>query len=205
MYHARAAGQFPTRRPKERVKEVPFTVLRDDGLSDTVMQPTAGAAAFLILPMFSLPGYLEGRPYSNGVSICGTELLSFGAGPMAVAQGLGAKGVRAKYEVQATEFARLLAKIAYSFMVANNGLLPREESPLLPIILQAKDDAGAWVGSRSYQLDIEAEHPLHALAIAQGLHRGEPITLVRIKLFTNLGATGYEIVVRAPGWKKYIA
>lgn len=88
----------------------------------------------------------------------------------------------------------------------NNGNIPREETPLLRLIRGEADDGGSWVGSHEYKLEVEANDPQHALGVAR-CSNAENVQgfLVRVKLFAESGATGYEIATRIPGWKQYAA
>ncbi len=44
-------------------------------------------------------------------------------------------------------FCCLLAKIAYSYAVATQGLFPREETPLIELMKRNGENAGHWIGS----------------------------------------------------------
>ena len=135
----------------------------------------------------------------------GTESIYFGAQPLEVVKDHGAQGIEFGGEWQVSEFAQLLAKIAYSFLVACTGLFPRDETPLLRLIRSEADDGGSWVGSYDYTLDIEKQKPQHALAFAPcGNSDGKQGYLVRVKLFASSGATGYEVAARIPGWQSYV-
>jgi hypothetical protein len=80
------------------------------------------------------------------------------------------------------------------------GPYPRNEVPVLPLILGSADDGGTWVGSAEYRLSIEDKGPSHALgglsvpATVDGTL--EEVWVTRVKLFADAGATGYEVVVR---------
>ncbi len=204
MRAARAVAGYPTRRPRERPAQVEFRVLSGDSV-ESVLRDRDNAPAFFLLPMFEPPRYTSGQPYGRGVNICGIETIQFGADPRVVADELGSDGFQIQQVVQATELARLVAKAGYAFYVASNGVFPRSESPVLPMILEGKDDGANWVGSVPYTLNVETQHPTHAMAAGQELQNdGSVFGLARVKLFSECGATGYEVVVRAPGWEDYV-
>jgi hypothetical protein len=94
----------------------------------------------------------------------------------------------------------MIAKIGYSFAIANQGLFPMSECPVLPFILGSADDGGTWVGSAEYRLSIEDQHPNYALGLVSISMTGdgvqENVLVARVKLFASAGAKGYEVVVR---------
>lgn len=204
MREARAVAGYPTRRPRERPTEIEFRALSGDSVVPAV-RSREDAPAFFLLPMFEPPRYMSGQSYGTGVNICGVETIHFGADPREVVDELGADGFQVHQTVPATELAQLIAKAGYAFYIASNGLFPREESPILPMILEGRDDGANWVGSREYSLQVESQRPTHALAAGEERRAdGSVFGLARVKLFSECGATGYEVVVRAPGWQGYV-
>ena len=100
--------------------------------------------------------------------------------------------------VSSRSFARLLAKIAYSYAVATYGLIPFENVFVLPLILGDADDASHWLGSAEFRLESErrgAPIGLASLWIPHPWDSKKQLLAVRIKLFAQSGATGYEVVV----------
>jgi hypothetical protein len=128
------------------------------------------------------------------------ETIGFGKAPQEIADSLGAKELRDTANLDVTSFVRMIAKIGYGLAVGTEGVFPRDESPVLPLILGITDDGSTWVGSASYRLGVEDKRPLHAFGLirvnilADG--KAETVLVVRVKLFASSGATGYEVVVR---------
>lgn len=206
MYDARVVGNFPSRRKKDRPSTLRTKLISRE---DKVVEHNVlveEAPAFLILPIFARATILSNQLPARGVTITGQETLHFGKNVEELIRGHDAKGIEFGSQIQATEFARLLAKIGYGYLVATMGLFPRDETPLLRLIRGEADDGGSWVGSHEYKLDVEAKNPQHALGVVpcsnadnvQGF-------LVRVKLFASAGATGYEVATRIPGWQQYVA
>jgi len=206
MYEARVVGNFPSRRKKDRPSTVRTKLISHEGKVVEHVLPVGKAPAFLILPMFPPATILNNQPPAKGMNIIGLEALHFGEDAEELLRRRDAKGIRFGARIQATEFARLLAKIAYGYLVATMGIFPREETPLLRLIRGEADDAGSWVGSHEYKLEVEAKNPQHALGVVT-LSNAENVQgfSVRVKLFAKSGATGYEIATRIPGWKQYAA
>jgi hypothetical protein len=197
MLNARVAGRYPTRRPKKRPKSLPLQVERNGEFKQVELAPQEHPA-LLLLPLLEPPGIFTGRTLATGVTVCGHETLYFGKNPADVARALDVKTIRTTENWDISSFARLLAKIGYSYSVAAFGSLPREQVFVLPLILGTADDASFWLGSSDFRLVVEAKNPTHALAYAwipDPNDAGSELLVVRVKLFVSSGATGYEIVV----------
>lgn len=201
MYEARVAGNFPTRRVKDRPASLPLEIERS-GVYRKMDIPSKMHPAFLHLPVLAPAGILVGRPPSTGVSVIGRETLTFGGDPHQIAALMGADALRHSSDWDISAFARLLAKMAYGLAVAQVGPIPREDVPILPLILGNADDASYWLGSAEFTLAIEAQKPTHAAGLIWVEDQGDPPTrllLARLKLFAPSGATGFEVVVYKPG------
>ena len=160
--------------------------------------------AFLTLPTFAPAAVLNGKPPSRGVNLVGTEPLHFGKNIEEIVKEHDASGLQFGGTVEASELAQLLAKIAYSYLVATMGLFPKDETPLLRLIMGKADDASTWIGSSDYQLQIEKKRPRHVMGIVPIQNQeGQQGFVVRVKLFADSGCTGYEIAARVPGWQHY--
>jgi hypothetical protein len=204
MFDARVVGNFPSRRKKVRPSTVRTKLISEDDRLTVHDIPVKDAAAFLILPLFARATILNKQPPAVGVTIIGQEVLHFGKNVEHLVRGRDAKGIEFDSQIQATEFARLLAKIAYGYLVATMGLFPRDETPLLRLIRGEADDGACWVGSREYKLEVEAKNPQHALGVLPCSNENNvQAFLVLVKLFASSGATGYEVATRIPGWQQY--
>jgi len=199
MRDARTTGRFPTRRPKERPSTIPVEIKRGSHLERADV-PVADATGFMQLVSFVPAAFLAGMPPVRGVTLIGVEIIVFGQHPKKLAETLGTDTLQTTSSVDATALARMIAKIGYGFAVANEGLFPRSECPVLPFILGSADDGGTWVGSAEYRLPIEDQRPNHALALVAVPMTvddvRENILVARVKLFASAGAKGYEVVVR---------
>lgn len=206
MFDARLAGDFPSRRKRKRPQTLKTNIIsKNKKVIEKEVRITEGPG-FLMLPTFAPATVLYRQPPTNGINISGQELLSFGKNIFDFVLENNAKGIKCESNIEVTEFAQLLAKIAYGYLVAELGQFPRGETPLLRLIRGESDDGGCWVGSYNYTLSVETKGPQHALAIFPFQNdKNETGFVVRIKLFANTGCTGYEIATRVPGWQEYIA
>jgi hypothetical protein len=199
MHDSRAVGGFPTRRPKERPKVIHYQVEREDNFI-TAELPLSMASGFLHLPKLQRASFLCGGGPVKGVSVVGLETITFGKSPEEVASTLGTKTIRTTVNMDATSFARMLAKIGYAFAVAKIGPFPLTEVPVLPLILGTADDGSTWVGSMNRPGSQDERRPQHLLGLAAGMaivdDVPEQILVVEVTLFASSGASGYEVVVR---------
>lgn len=198
MYEARVAGSFPTRRPKERPTHLPLLHGAGTAEKNTTDVPASEHPGFMHLPLLRRAGVLDAREYSAGLTIEGFETLLFGEHPQKTLSRLGSTEIEVTARYRGSEFARLLAKIAYSSAVAALGPLDRARVPVLPLILGNADDASYWLGSADFTLNVDHEKPLHSLAFARVTDprdSSRQLLVARVKLFAGSGATGYEVVV----------
>jgi hypothetical protein len=206
MYDARVIGNFPSRRKKLWPKTWRMRLLTRG--HDVVEHdlPLQEASALLMLPTLTRASILNNQPPTHGVNIVGIETIRFGKNIETLLRDRDVSGMEVTAQIQATEFAQLLAKIAYSYHVATQGLFPRDQTPLLRLIRSESDDGGSWVGSNNYSLQIEAQGHTHALGsyFFRTTEQDQNV-VIQVKLFSNTGATGYEVATRIPGWMQYIA
>jgi hypothetical protein len=199
MHNARIAGNFPTRHRKNRPTCVPIRVKQKDDF-ESVELPLDKAIGVIFLPQLEPAGFLADKPSLPGIKICGTQVIGFGKSLDEIAKELGVKTLQFTSGVETFEFVRMIAKIGYSYAVANLGPYPLNEVPVLPFIREESDDGSIWVGSADYELDIEEKKPQHSLALVPLIRTSgaikEDVLVTRVKLFASSGAKGYEVVVR---------
>jgi hypothetical protein len=206
MHDARLVAGFPTRHKRTQPDTVEVTLLGADGSTEVRDVDPAQALTFMTMPVFAPPAILAGKPPCEGVALVGADTLGFGVSPERFAAQSGAAGVQHVSNLNAITFCRFLAKIAYAYLVADQGLFPRAETPLIPLILGDGFGSGSWIGSSKYTLEVESQRPTHALGIVQTQAQdGSAAFIVRVKLFADVGATGFEILARMSGWQGFAA
>lgn len=198
MGTARITANFPTRRGKERPTSRTVTLLRGENLQ-AITGPSAEVPALLQLPTLATAGILTGSTATRGVNVVGMETIAFGPRPDEFVLKHSATGLRQSDDLDVTAFARMLAKIGYSFLVGALGPMPLAEVTVLPLILGSADDGSHWVGSAVFSTEAEAQGAQHVLR-PQYYESSQPsaprLLGAQIKLFADVGATGYEVVVR---------
>ena len=196
-----ALARSGRRRPRERPSTRQIEVLRGAEFYREELSIT-GNSALLPLPIFPPPQVLQGARDGTGIKVLGVETILYGPTLPSTMKALGVEGLRISFDhVDVIAYARLLAKIAFGFAIAQFGLFEREESPVIPSILDTFDDIDMWIGSAAFQLEIETRNPTHALGFRVAQHptvAGRHILIAQVKLFANCGASGYEIIVWAP-------
>lgn len=206
MHEGRIVGNSPSRRKKKRPKTVVRSIIEPGEHISVKAVPIDEAFSLITIPVLEPAGILSGRAPERGLKIKALEQVNFGKPPLDFLRDNGAIGLKGEDRVDVNAFVRMIAKIAYGLAVAEHGLFPRNETPLLPMILEGCSDASNWIGSGVYRLKVEDKKPMHALA-TYGVQNGRGTTglAAKVKLFASSGCTGYEVVVRVPEWQAYAA
>ncbi len=178
-------------RMGDRPTTLPLLIDRGDGDFVEVQVPIEDYPAVVQFPEYLPPAYLDTRPYTSGIDLCGERTIQVaGPRPEDVGRRLGAKGMRWTTEFKRTTFPRLIAKVAYTFLVADVGLDSIETSYVVPAILEEADDIGRWVGcdEMHYITDLRYLH-----GVMQKIVNDE--VFMRVRLFACYGAPEYVVVV----------
>lgn len=178
-------------RMGRRPTTLPLLIDRGDGKFVQVDLLVEDYPAVVQFPEFIPPAYLAGREYSGGIQPNGVRTIQV-AGPPAheVGRRLGAKSVRWITTFKGHSFPRLIAKIAYTFVVADVGLDGIEAAYVLPSIVGQSEDIGRWVGCDGTEALTD---PTYLHGVAMRVKDGEVI--VRVRLFASYGAPEYIVVV----------
>jgi hypothetical protein len=146
----------------------------------------------LHFPLFPVPGYLEPAGYTRGINLLGTRTISFGPKPEEVIKKYGATGLRVSQNSKPVEFARVIAKVAYSLAVAEGALELIEGEPFVcPAILGGTEDIGKWVGTVGGVYGKEAA--AHTFILRSDLERR--ILIGEVRLFADSQAPAYCVVL----------
>lgn len=187
----RVRNNLPTRRKKERPSSLPLTRLLATGAEETISLPVADHPGACALFPFPYPGALQGREESDAATefesrpwVGGTQV-----GPNAVEVGKKLGGIGLILTHDNYSYARMLAKIGYSFAIAHLG--PNFMDPTcLDLIMGRVTNWAHWVGG-----DLDCPPPCGPrMHILQAGIQGE-FCVVAIRLFANIGAPQYYAVV----------
>ena len=195
--HIRKPLKLPSRKGKKRRGELPvlFTSKESKTLRRQYIN-TADSPTGLGLPVFPVPGILQNIPEINCRNI---QISHWRFGPKEAAikraaQSLGASAIAAHFDLPA--LARLLAKIAYGYAVAELGI-DGFTSSITDVIL-GKNNLWAY---RVGGADKSQFHPTGATVNhLLGLHiitteQHEHLLSVSVQLFSNFEAPCYQAVI----------
>lgn len=136
LYYPRVIGKLPTRNKKDRPKQIKLECIDKNEAITQKDFNLDEAVSILLLPVLGQPGCMLGRNYPvDQIDIHGIDWKLLGKDTVEFLKDNDLKGLRIPAKLGGNDFLRLLAKIAYGYYVSVNGLFPKEQSPLLPIIL----------------------------------------------------------------------
>lgn len=136
LYYPRIIGNLPSRRKKDRPTKIRFECITKDEKTFQKDFSISEAISVILMPIFEQAGCLQGKNFlANEIKVKGVDYKFLGMNAEAFIQRNNLKSFKIKEKLDVHAFVRVLAKIAYGYYVAMNGVFPKEESPLLPIIL----------------------------------------------------------------------
>jgi hypothetical protein len=197
LQHLRAKLRLRTRRPQETIRTYPLTIITDAG-AEEIQVPIEEVPIVLPAPIFLPPAFLDSRDYTSGIQVVGARGIKWGPDPEEVGKLHKAKQVSISVQTRPAEFARMLAKIAYSYSVAELGRAAFNAVFVVPAILGGRGDVGRWVGSGpdSLRIPTGALHYLQLdIVLNSGLAANEVLAIVHIKLFAESPTPVYSVVV----------
>ena len=117
-----------------------------DAAEEVIEFDVGSGPNFMHFPRLEPPGYLGLTSYERGINVIGLDTISFGPNPKEVIKALGGTAVSGSGTMHPGTFARMIAKIAYAYVAAEDLLGHLHGRPLLlTAILGQSDDIGRWV------------------------------------------------------------
>ncbi len=166
------------------------------GKEETVELPLSEYPLLLHFPIFSPPAHLSPEGYEHGIRLEGTASILFGPRPEEVAMRLGAGKMSLISTDRPVEFARMIAKIAYAYAVAEQQIDPRRWQPEVVLsIIGKRDEIGRWVGTLQ---DPIRKHPglLHRIALREDRERN--LLIGEVQLFADSETPSYGVIFNRP-------
>lgn len=204
MYRTRIVTEMSTRRKKKRPKKIRTKLSMAWGSEVEKEILTGENLAVLHLPLFPPPGLMTGRFVLSGGLIQGVDSICVGKAPHSFLMSQGATGFRIDERIDLAAFMRLIAKIAFCYLRAERGPYPREESPVLDLILGKRSDFGNWIGCGTFSPTLLSNNSMHVISIESIENDfGENGVVVRVKLFScaDPRIKSYDVITRLPNWK----
>jgi hypothetical protein len=147
----------------------------------------------LHFPIFSPPAFLSPSGYTKGINISGIATISFGPNPKTVLSKIGATAILATGDYKPVAFARMIAKIAYAFAVAEGAINLIDGEPfVLPAILGQRDEIGMWVGTLTEPYK-SFKGLLHHIMPHEDRERG--LLIVEVQLFADSQTPRYGVIL----------
>ena len=160
---------------------------------ESIDLPIDECPILLHFPIFEPPAYLNQNSYEKGILVSGVVTISFGHRPEEVAKVLGAKSISISEKQEPVAFARMVAKIAYSWAAAEGKLdLLRGISPVVPAILGKTDDIGRWVGTITDPIQ-KHDDLLHRILIHEDYDRH--LLIGEVHLFSDSETPKYGVIL----------
>lgn len=201
---------FPTRRPKDRPTHLPVDVIGDDGAVGIKTVPAMLHPGSFFMFRFGPPGILLQLPPSETFQAEGWAYVPGHRNPAYFTRH-GSRGHKIGM-FHPGIFSQMLAKIAHSFAVADQGL--GSFRPMLPDLILGRSKTPSYLvgGDLDVAPPLPVLHRLHLecrwpYAHEQLLTQGGPTVLVvggapprqylvvHIRLFANWGGPQYHVVV----------
>lgn len=193
MRKVRALKGLKSRR-KLNVPMFGSFIIVEDGNEKKVEFPIREGPHFLSFPIFPPPVNLKSIDgYHAGIIINGLVTYLFNQEKFGkICKENGIKDFAIEQMIFPNEFARMIAKIAYSFAYAEGRINFRNQK-FLDSLLGKTDDIGRWVGVFPHEYTT---HPgiLHWLTIKDNFELG--ILLVEVQLFSESGTPTYTVVLK---------
>ena len=193
FFPVRVRLNLPTRHKKKWPDILSLNITRG-GKTETIEMPANQRPTILNFPGFKLPAYLDGRKYEKGIEVTGMYYgLLINESFQQFIKEFNIDGLSETITFNSFKggfsLARLLAKIAHGFAVAQYGEEIIDSSYVLPALLGKSDDIGKWVGSTDRLPPVTKG--LHEISLA---HKNGNI-LAYVRLLANFSGPEYLIVV----------
>lgn len=182
-----------SRRKHKGAPSVYSLVIVRSGAEETVELPLEEYPLLVAFPDFAPARLAVGQQSKPGIDVAGIVTVSFGADPASVLRNLGATSIKPYVSTQPAQFARMVAKIAYSMAAATSALsLIKAPSPIREIILGTNTHIGDYVGTLTYPLDAH-EDQLHRIIVLPDTQTGQLVA--DVQLFSDSHAPRYGVLL----------
>lgn len=167
-----------------------LTILKDE-VKREIEIPLEEYPFILHFPIFTKPGYVM-KNYSRGINVIGVDHINFGQEPKIIAKKHNAEKLIFKGIYSYAEFAKTIAKIGFSYAVAEGQIKKVKGQPLLlSALLGRSNDIGRWVGTS--QKHEVYQGLLHRLAVHEDEKMG--LLIAEVQLFASSQTPIYEVIL----------
>ena len=194
MWPVRVIRKFQSRTKHRDASRTESLTVVKNGKDQVIELPLDEHPILLPFPFFPPPAITSSSEYNNGIQLVGQVTISFGANPENVFRKLGAYQIMITPEkLYQVSFARMLAKIAYTYAFAEGALNTIDgKSVVLPSILGERDEIGLWVGMIDASLTAKPGL-LHRLELNKDKKQG--LLMAEIQLFSDSQTPSYCVIL----------
>ena len=180
------------RKHKGAPSAYPLVIVRG-GVQETVELPIERYPILVPFPDFAPPRLAVGAESKSGIDVTGIATVSFGVDPASVLRELGATSIKPYVSTRPAQFARMVAKIAYSMAAATGALsMIKGPSPSRDVILGTNDRIGDFIGTLTYPLEAH-EGQLHRIIVLPDKNIGQLVA--DVQLFSDSHAPRYGVLL----------
>lgn len=199
LYPARRVLNLRSRRKKKQNPKIPLEVSVGSAseLRNLLVAEHCGPA---VLPIIGSAGFSTGADPNAALKMKGTYVAWYGESPDAVWTAQKADRITLYAGVYPLpDFARMIAKIAYSYAVLQFGIERMIGASVVDAIMGRTDSLSYWVGSTDQEVPGGTPDELHRIAAIRSPQDG---IFGLVQLFSMQSAPGYTVVVDLPSrWK----
>ena len=192
MWPVRKLLRLKSRSKHANAYKTKRILILKNGEKRQIELPLEECPIILYFPVFAQPGY-DNEHHKKGIILIGVHTICFGPKPEEVAKKYGAdKLILKERPYRYIEFAQTIAKIGYSYAVAEGHIKKIKGQPLLLSALLGKSkDIGKWVGT-SQKHEVYPEL-LHRLATREDKKKG--LLIAEVQLFANSPTPTYQVII----------
>lgn len=170
----------------------PLTVIRN-GVEEIIELPLEQYPILVRFPDFAPARFAIGCESKPGIDVVGIVTVSFGADPTSLPGSLNGTSIKLHGSTQPVQFARLIAKIAYSMAAATGALtLLKEPSPIRDVILGTNTHVGDYVGTLTYPISAH-DRQLHRIIVLPDENTGQ--LAADVQLFCDSHTPRYGVLL----------
>lgn len=184
----RAHTGMKSRRPKQRPKKLPATVIKRDGTEEIRLFDAKEVPHFLMMPVWHLPGIVRGKTPTADFEIMQAHAYWYIPESMRNPHEMEWERVKAQGTINYTAFARAIARISYCNAVIHLGLDGFDHLDVPGLILGRYPYVPHYVGvDRSDPPPPTPHGQLHEVKIQTYNAGGIDYWIVSLRLFSHSG------------------
>jgi len=178
---------------KNLPKEIKYKV-KENGDTHYAEVPINEATIFFPVFNFEEPTCKKWDFSAKGIN-CKVEIRSIGKQLNDLQHERSFSELEYGFKAKIADFARMLAKIAYAYVVAKNGLPLYRNSQILQSILGHTNDIGIWVGSETTDCTSSTNELIVEIKEFDNPRTSKNYILVKIHFLCNLGFPIYKVII----------